>query len=381
MRFPGQWLLREDVAQAMQAGEGKVTAEQQAAHEAAQAAAPMASEVVGGVQRIPVRGVLTERASLLAMIFGGGNPTYEGIRAALARAEADPAVSSVVLEIDSPGGEVRGLFETLDAISALSKPITTRASMATSAAYALAAATSGIEATSRAAEFGSVGIVQTIRKDPDVVTVTSSEAPNKRPDPTTEEGKRAIQEPLDQMHALFVDAIASGRTRAGVPMTARKVNADFGRGGVLLAEEAQRRGMIDSLAAQPAASKRAERKAAMTKEELKAQHPAVYAAVLEEGRALGAKDERDRVCAHLELGEACGDLKIALTAVRGGEGMTQTNTAKYLAAGMNRRDISAKQADSDAASKALEGADAAKEGKDLGDTIADIMASQRGKAV
>jgi len=81
---------------------------------------------------------------------------------------------------------------------------------------------------------------------------------------------------------------------------------------------------------------------------LKAQHPDVYAAVVQE--------ERDRVVAHLIMGEKTGAMETAVAAIKAGHGMTQTLTAEYLSAGLDRRDITAAAADGAAAAAAADGA-------------------------
>ena len=110
---------------------------------------------------------------------------------------------------------------------------------------------------------------------------------------------------------------------------------------------------------------------------LKQSHPDVYAAVVKEA----TDAERDRVCAHLTLGEKSGDLKTAFAAIRNGDGMTQTLTATYLAAGMNRRDSEQRQSETDEAGAAADGAPAAAEEHDLGDKIVAIMEKQRGAEI
>jgi hypothetical protein len=50
----------------------------------------------------------------------------------------------------------------------------------------------------------------------------------------------------------------------------------------------------------------------------------------------GAADERDRVLAHLTLGEASGDMTIAREAIASGAGMTAELTARYMRASLTR---------------------------------------------
>lgn len=90
---------------------------------------------------------------------------------------------------------------------------------------------------------------------------------------------------------------------------------------------------------------------------LRAQHRDLYDEIVAIGVDQGAKDERDRVLAHLEMGEASGDLKTAFAAIREGKAMTQQLSAKYLAASMNRADRKTRQAETDEAGEAIAGAD------------------------
>lgn len=375
------------------------------------AADPENYAVVGNTAEVRIAGVLAEEPDFWAWIMGIEQTCYADIRDAFALAAANPSVSKVILSVDSPGGYVDGLFETLAAIEAFGKPINVVASQACSAAYALAAMGGPIQAAGPASSFGSVGVAQTFNVDPNQIDITSTEAPNKRPDVTTEEGRAVVRAELDAFHELFVDAIARGRANAtGESFTASRVNQNFGRGGEVLPEAARAAGMIDKLAAKPkrgggsrAQAEDAEelpavpeklavaavvveppqqtepkvtgqaiRKSKMNEKELLAQHPELHAAVL----AAGVAAERDRVGAHLTMGEASGDMKTAIAAINAGDAMTATLQAKYMAAGMNRADRSARQGDSDAAGSVVAGAapvekiEASIETKDHGDDVA-----------
>jgi ClpP class serine protease len=151
---------------------------------------------------------------------------------------------------------------------------------------------------------------------------------------TTESGVADVRAELDELHQLFAEAIAQGR---GV--TTDAVNANFGRGGVFLADTALRLGMIDSIAPQTTIT--SEPETSMDLQTLTTQHPEVLAAA----KALGAAEERDRAMAHLTLGKASGDLETALAAVESGEGLTALIQAKYQAAAMNRGDQAARHGD------------------------------------
>lgn len=388
------WLLIPAVRQAIEAAEAAgfvPNADQQAQYEARYGSADMGGSriltIAGDVAQIDISGVITKTPSFLAMIFGGENVTYPEIIQALAEAEADPAVARAEVHIDSPGGNVDGLFNAIAAFESFSKPLKAVVdNVAASAAYSLAAQADEIVAGNRAARFGSVGVVASFHVDESVVDITSTKAPKKRPDITTPDGKAVVREELDGLHDLFADVIAEGR---GV--TAEKVNADFGQGATVLAGDALKRGMIDAIAEAPLrAVKSADSSIAassggnlpetgpMDLSTLKAQHPDVYQAAMQEG----VNQERDRVSAHLTMGEASGDMQTAVAAINEGAGMTAAYQAKYFAAGMNRNDQQAR-AEDDAAAAA---ADAAAGGGDTpsaeqtAEQVAALVESQLGIA-
>lgn len=216
--------------------------------EARGADGPRNLRIAGDVAEIRVEGVLTPKFDFFAWLFGGGNTTYADIQAALAMARTDDSIKRVVFYVDSPGGQVHGLFDTLAAIEAFPKPMVSRCAYACSAAYAIPAMAGKIEAINPAVTVGSVGVVASYWADDGVIDITSTEAPDKRPDPSTEEGQAVIRKHLDAIHELFVDAIARGRSFAtGKEVTVDMVNRDFGRGAVVLAKEAMRRGMVDKV--------------------------------------------------------------------------------------------------------------------------------------
>ncbi len=115
--------------------------------------------VVEGVAIIPVEGTLVHR-------FGHLNPYsgmtgYDGIHLKIEAAMSDPSIRGVVLDIDSPGGEVAGCFDLTDRIYELRsvKPIWSCVDeTACSGAYAIASATHRIIAP-RTALVGSVGVL------------------------------------------------------------------------------------------------------------------------------------------------------------------------------------------------------------------------------
>jgi signal peptide peptidase SppA len=117
-------------------------------------------EVEAGTAIVPVHGILMHRgtgADWLDDLFGV--VSAEALGATLRTALADPAVTSVLLDVDSPGGEVSGLFDLGDLIFAArgTKPLVAVANeWAASGGYLLASAADRV-LVPRTGMVGSVG--------------------------------------------------------------------------------------------------------------------------------------------------------------------------------------------------------------------------------
>lgn len=205
---------------------------------------PMA--VKDGVATIAIDGPLVRKASGVANV--SGLTSYDAIRKDHRAAMADAAVKSVDFVIDSPGGDVSGLFETADEIFAARgrKPMRALVTQANSAAYVLAAAVGNIE-IEQLGQAGSVGAMLAVRP-PDAeagpIRFYSSVSPLKNADPTTEDGRADYQARVDYAGQLLVEKVAAYR---GVSVD--KVKADFGRGAVLTGMQAVTAGLADRVGA------------------------------------------------------------------------------------------------------------------------------------
>lgn len=340
--------------------------------------------IAGDQAEIMIKGILTPQPSFMAMLFGGGNATYPEIVAAIQQAEQNESVRAITLAVDSPGGHFDGLFDVLAAVQAAKKPVTAVVhGLAASAAYAIVCQADRIEARNRASRVGSIGVAVSFTVFDEDIDITSTAAPKKRPDVRTEEGKAMVVEELDALHEIFADSIAEGR---GV--TVAKVNAEFGQGATLLAGEALKRGMIDAIAETPLrvvdntnsttarSGGNIPETGYMDLKTLQAQHPDVYAAAVQ----AGTDQERDRVTAHLIMGEKSGAMETAAKAIKDGVGMTSTLQATYLTAGMNRTDVSTRQED-DAAAAVADAATASAGQEDAADNVASLVEARLGVSV
>jgi ClpP class serine protease len=392
------WLLEQSVFSILREcanNKIEITSDLRAEYEALTDARTQSStrilDVVDGTAQIDVMGVISNKPDIFAMLFGGGNVLWSEIIEAVAVAEADDSVNEIVLNVDSPGGAVDGMFDAIAAVSSAKKPVTALVNnVAASAAFGLASQADEIVAKNKAARIGSVGVVASFAVDDDVVRITSTEAPNKAPDVTTEDGQDIIREELDALHELFVDAIASGRSRAsGSDITVKAVNENFGQGSVFLAEKALSKGMIDSIL--DGGMLRSEELSNtisatnlshittgtdMDLKTLKRDHSDVYEAVLAEGVA----QERDRVVAHLTMGNASGAIETAIKAVEDGSGLSESLKAKYLSAGMNRAEVFARGDDEEDTSDALNNLAAKVPEEGMAEQVAALVEAKMGVA-
>jgi len=116
--------------------------------------------VQNGIAVLPIFGVIAKRMNLL-MEISGGTSTQLAQRDFQA-AVSDPEVREIVLLIDSPGGEVSGIEQFANAISAARgvKPVTALIDgFGTSAAYWLASAASRVYVADQTTVVGSIGVV------------------------------------------------------------------------------------------------------------------------------------------------------------------------------------------------------------------------------
>lgn len=191
---------------------------------------------------IDVGGIITPYQNILSMLFGGTN--IASIKAQFTEAMDDPEITGIMLRVDSPGGLITGVEELASTIAAArgKKPIVAYAyGNAASAAYWIASAADKIVA-GPTTMLGSIGVAVAVPKirESGWVEFVSSNAPNKRLDPESSEGRNSIQSRLDAMEAEFISAVAENRD-----VSQDKVLSEFGAGDVLPAREAVRAGMAD----------------------------------------------------------------------------------------------------------------------------------------
>ncbi len=204
-----------------------------------------------GIARIPVAGPLFRYGNLFTECSGA--TSYEEMAREFMTALNDSQVKAIVLDVDSPGGEVNGCAEMAELVfnARGRKPIVAHISGdGCSAAYWLATAADSVIAGDTAV-VGCIGVVATYidfsKADQmlgiEEIEIVSSQTPNKRPDPAEDAGRAQIQRTIDHLAEVFITAIAKHRgVDAGV------VQSDYGQGDVFVGAAAAAAGLIDGVA-------------------------------------------------------------------------------------------------------------------------------------
>lgn len=200
------------------------------------------ARVLSGVGVVVIDGPIVPRGNV--SFDTSGIVSIDRLTAEFKAFENDPDIREILFLIDSPGGSVTGISEFAALIEKSEKPTAAYVyGFAASAAYWIASATDLITVADTGL-VGSIGTVLTVRRksENDPIEIVSSQSPNKRPDAETDEGRRELLRIVDGLAGVFVDTVARNR---GV--SAEQVTKDFGRGGLVLAPDALRVGMVDGI--------------------------------------------------------------------------------------------------------------------------------------
>lgn len=194
-----------------------------------------------GVATVRIEGALAQKA-WSCFIFGGDG--YDAIASRVSAALNDPRSRSLVLQIDSPGGEVAGCGVCADAIRAASaasgKPIVAYVDeLAASAAYWLASSADAI-VTPASGMLGSIGVIAArVEEGPDPwgrkVTLITSGARKADGHPLTalgEEELAATQAKINALADVFAGAVAARRGMGAADVRALEADVFVGADAV-----------------------------------------------------------------------------------------------------------------------------------------------------
>ena len=176
----------------------------------------------GSIAVIPVHGTLVHRTTGLDAM--SGLTSYESIRRDFREAAQDDSIDAILFDIDSPGGEVAGVFDLVDEIYASReiKPIYAFVNeSALSAGYAIASAAEKVFLP-RTGAAGSIGVIAVHTdwskfEENMGVKYTAIYAGKHKNDftphePLSDEAHKIAQEGVDSVYELFVNTAARNRS-------------------------------------------------------------------------------------------------------------------------------------------------------------------------
>ncbi len=205
----------------------------------------------GSVAVLPLYGVISQRMNMLSDVSGG--TSTEQFAAQLDALVANPNISAIVLDVDSPGGSTFGVPELAAKIRAAreKKPIyaVANGTMA-SAAYWLASQATEIVATP-SSFVGSIGVFAVHTDDTEAdakegikrTVISAGRYKAEGVGALTTEARMHAQQTVNDMYAMFTADVATGRGT-----TQAAVQSGYGEGRALLAQDAKAAGMVDRIA-------------------------------------------------------------------------------------------------------------------------------------
>lgn len=206
------------------------------------------TKIRNGVAVIPVRGPIMRYMSWFSLFSGG--TSVQCLARDFQAALDNPEVSSILLEVNSPGGQVNGINEFAEMVfnGRKQKPISAYVDgSACSAAYWIASACGDI-VIDETAQLGSIGCMITAIDDRKAqeqsgeieVDIISSQSPYKNVPAYTTDGKSRLQTRATALAQVFVDKVARNRDE-----TAENVLKNYGQGDVLIGQAAIDAGLAD----------------------------------------------------------------------------------------------------------------------------------------
>jgi ClpP class serine protease len=204
------------------------------------------------VATIPVHGVLSRYASFFSLV--SGMTSYDWLATEFRAALDSPDVDAVILDFDTPGGEVTGCDELSKQIRSArddgEKRITAYVGgQCCSAGYWLASACDEIvvQATGEVGCLGVRAMITDMSKAREAAGIVdyefvSSQTPKKDIDPATAAGKKRVQEKVDAIANVFLQTVADNR---GIDLGT--VLSDYGAGDTFIGVDAVNTGIADRI--------------------------------------------------------------------------------------------------------------------------------------
>lgn len=209
-------------------------------------------QINGDTATINLYGPMSEDGPDWIDLYLGYNGTaYKNLNRASEEILNNPAIKKVILNANTPGGNIDGLDMAYLSLARLAEklPITVvNKGMIASAGVWYTSAAHKIIASTPSAMIGSIGVViDTVDfsgyydsfgiKE---IVITNTDSPNKRPDIATKEGQDIYIKELDALYSVFVDRVTGRNTIGTSAIKALK-------GEMIIAEEAVKIGLMDGI--------------------------------------------------------------------------------------------------------------------------------------
>jgi signal peptide peptidase SppA len=216
---------------------------------------PKPYQTTDGVAIIPIEGVISRKMNMLTAISGGVSTQL--LERDISAALSDPEVASIILYIDSPGGEAVGIQNLARLVHAglSKKPIVAYTDgMMASAAMWIGAAASRTYISGNDTQVGSIGVVarhmDVSRREEQLGLKTTEIVAGKykrvasQYGPLTEEGRQSIQDVVDHFYVLFTNDVAAFRSHKGLSTDALDKWAE---GRVFIGTAGIKAGLVDGV--------------------------------------------------------------------------------------------------------------------------------------
>ena len=249
-KYPTMWVTQEGELAGLPvpAGHGRNLATGIAGVLAGRSSGGTANTSGSKVAVIPVQGTIQKRGGYCSL-------GTKDLLAHLAAANRDPEISAIVLDIDSPGGQVDGTEEFARAVRSSQKPVVAYIDgLGASAAYWIASQASSIFINSDSTGYaGSLGVLcmslnqtEFLKKQGlSVEILRSSRAVDKARlnpvEPLTDELRAQVTADLDRIAGTFISTVEQGR--AGKLST----KEDVFTGKVYNGADAKKHGLVDAI--------------------------------------------------------------------------------------------------------------------------------------
>lgn len=191
---------------------------------------------------IPIHGILTKKPGAFDDFLS--MTSYEKIREEIEEALENKEIETILLDIDSSGGEVSGLFDLADFIynaRSQKKIIAMANDDAYSAAYAIASSAKKVFLT-RTSGVGSIGVIashidQSAFDEKQGIKYTNVFAGSRKNylnphEPITSESLEGLQEEVNRLYEMLIELIARNRNLSAETVKSTEAGLYFGQNAI-----------------------------------------------------------------------------------------------------------------------------------------------------